>query len=335
MGKAGARPYLLAGEIVALTALLTAILGGLHLYRYLENAKVEFAKRAALSAQVFAESVSATAVMADGPSEVLQRLTRAFVRGDVLYAQVVRGGQVIAEDRVEAAQGLDLAVDKGFPGHLVYRERRLPDGIPYLDVLRPFTGEPPERAREAMSYVRVGISLREVGFGFQREALLTIGVGAGILLLVGLLALGSAALFTRLARLSLPTREALGPEANGQRRWLRVGTLQIDPIGKEVYLDDRKVELSPKEYELIRLLASEPGRVFSNHEILQNVWPKGHTATAKDVKQYIYLLRRKLEPDPKNPQWIVTVKGFGYKLIPPKPLPKLQQSQEQEGEELR
>lgn len=322
MGKAGSRPYLLAGGIVALTALLTAILGGLHLYRYLENAKVEFAKRAALSAQVFAESVSASAAEA----EVLRRLTWAFVRGDVLYAQVVRGGQVVAEDRVEAAQGLSLAVDEGFPGHLVYRERRLSDGTLYLDVLRPFTGELPERARETRSYVRVGISLREVVFGFQREARLTFGVGAGIVLLAGLLALGGAALSSQRAP------EALGPEANGQRHRSRVGILHIDLVGKEVYLDDHRVKLSPKEYELLRTLASEPGRVFSNREILQHVWSKGHTATAKDVKQYIYLLRRKLEPDPKNPQWIVTVKGFGYKLIPPEPPPKLQQAGRREEE---
>jgi len=90
--------------------------------------------------------------------------------------------------------------------------------------------------------------------------------------------------------------------------------LVVDNAGKRVFLNGTEVKLSPKEYELVRLLASEPGRVFSNEEILQAVWTGRHWATAQDVKQYIYFVRKKLEADPENPQFIVTVRGFGYKL---------------------
>jgi len=95
---------------------------------------------------------------------------------------------------------------------------------------------------------------------------------------------------------------------------LKIGPLEIDDQRKEVRLRGERVDLSPKEYELLKLLASEPGRVFSDREILERVWPEGSLASSTDVKRYIHLLRRKVEEDPKHPKLILTVKGFGYKL---------------------
>lgn len=95
---------------------------------------------------------------------------------------------------------------------------------------------------------------------------------------------------------------------------LKVGPLEIDDHRKTVRFHGQAIELSPKEYQLLKLLASEPGRVFSDAEILSKVWPEGSLASPMDVKRYIHLLRRKLEPDPKTPKLILTVKGFGYKL---------------------
>jgi two-component system phosphate regulon response regulator PhoB len=93
-----------------------------------------------------------------------------------------------------------------------------------------------------------------------------------------------------------------------------MGDLVIDDASKQVTMRGQKVELSPKEYELLRLLAREPGRVFSHEEILSQVWTDSHLATAQDVKQYVYFLRQKLEVNPSEPQFILTVRGFGYKL---------------------
>lgn len=95
---------------------------------------------------------------------------------------------------------------------------------------------------------------------------------------------------------------------------LKIGPLEIDDRRKEVRLRGERIELSPKEYELLKLLASEPGRVFSDREILESVWPEGSLASSTDVKRYIHLLRRKVEEAPKQPKLILTVKGFGYKL---------------------
>jgi len=90
--------------------------------------------------------------------------------------------------------------------------------------------------------------------------------------------------------------------------------LTIDDVRKEVRLKDRTVSLSPKEYRLLKLLASSPGRVFTTQEILNELWPDSLYATGQDVQKYVYLLRRKLERDPANPRLVLTSRGFGYRL---------------------
>jgi DNA-binding response OmpR family regulator len=89
--------------------------------------------------------------------------------------------------------------------------------------------------------------------------------------------------------------------------------IRIDDRAKVVTVDAGQVTLTPKEYELLKLLVSEPGRVFTNEEIINCLWGGGR-ATGTDVKQYIYHLRNKIERDPQFPQLIQNVKGFGYKL---------------------
>ncbi len=95
---------------------------------------------------------------------------------------------------------------------------------------------------------------------------------------------------------------------------VRVGDLEIDDSIKQVKVKGRAVSLSPKEYELLKLLASEPGRVFSHQEIIAQVWQNKPFITSSDVTKYIYLLREKIEEEPENPKYILTVRGFGYKL---------------------
>lgn len=90
--------------------------------------------------------------------------------------------------------------------------------------------------------------------------------------------------------------------------------LSIDDVRKEVWVRDKQVSLSPREYGLLKLLASEPGRVFSNEEILAHLWPESTYATSQDVQKYVYLLRKKLEENPAHPKIILTVRGFGYRL---------------------
>jgi len=91
--------------------------------------------------------------------------------------------------------------------------------------------------------------------------------------------------------------------------------VRIDDIRKEVQVGTRTVSLSPKEYQLLKLLATSPGRVFSSDEIRAELWPnEGSYATEQDVQKYVYLLRKKIERNPKSPQVVLTIRGFGYRL---------------------
>lgn len=91
-------------------------------------------------------------------------------------------------------------------------------------------------------------------------------------------------------------------------------SLKIDDVHKVVIFQGKEIALSPKEYALAILLASQPGRVFSRQEILARLWPEGGYATFQDVQKYVYLLRKRLEEDPSHPKLILTVRGFGYRL---------------------
>jgi DNA-binding response OmpR family regulator len=93
------------------------------------------------------------------------------------------------------------------------------------------------------------------------------------------------------------------------------GGIEIDERVKSVTVNGEPINLSPKEFYLLALLASDLGRVYTNEEIIAELWGSDSRATGADVKQSIYQLRSKIERDPHSPQWIQNVKGFGYKLV--------------------
>lgn len=89
---------------------------------------------------------------------------------------------------------------------------------------------------------------------------------------------------------------------------------QIDQRNKCVLLKGHKVDLTPKEFELVELLSTEVDRIFKADEIIKHLWPENKRASKSDLYQYMHLLRKKIEKDPNNPKWIMNIKGFGYKL---------------------
>ncbi|MGB5718926.1 MAG: response regulator transcription factor [Gammaproteobacteria bacterium] len=105
----------------------------------------------------------------------------------------------------------------------------------------------------------------------------------------------------------------LEPVAEPQR--IARGAIEIDERAKTVTIHGEPIALSPKEFYLLALLASDLGRVYTNEEIITELWGSDSRATGADVKQSIYQLRSKIERDPHSPQWIRNVKGFGYKLV--------------------
>lgn len=83
---------------------------------------------------------------------------------------------------------------------------------------------------------------------------------------------------------------------------------------KSLFIRGCRIDLTPKEFELISLLTRDANRVFSADEIIKSLWPENNRAAKSDLYQYMHLLRKKVEKDPDHPEWIITVKGFGYKL---------------------
>ncbi len=104
------------------------------------------------------------------------------------------------------------------------------------------------------------------------------------------------------------------PEKPAQR--LMVGDLEIDPSAHTVSCAGRALDLSPREFDLLLILAAQPEKVVSTEEILAQVWGAEFVGQPQVVYVHIRWLRQKLEADPDHPQRILTVRGVGYKLVP-------------------
>lgn len=103
------------------------------------------------------------------------------------------------------------------------------------------------------------------------------------------------------------------PEKGGQER-LEIGELVIDKRRHEVYVGGNRVDLTPLEFHILEKLASEPGRAWSRNDLLDEIWSTDYEGYQRNVDPHINRLRRKIETDPKNPHYVLTVRGVGYKL---------------------
>ncbi|HEX8141840.1 MAG TPA: response regulator transcription factor [Pyrinomonadaceae bacterium] len=101
--------------------------------------------------------------------------------------------------------------------------------------------------------------------------------------------------------------------ANGSDR-IEVGDLIIDKRRHEVSRGGSRVDLTPLEFQILELLASEPGRAWSRNALLDQVWSTEYEGYQRNIDPHINRLRKKLESDPKNPHYVLTVRGVGYKL---------------------
>ena len=103
-------------------------------------------------------------------------------------------------------------------------------------------------------------------------------------------------------------------ERNGVRRGpLRIGALVVDPASRLVEVGGREVILANKEFELLRMLAAEPSRVFTKEELLREIWGYQSAGRTRTLDSHASRLRRKL--DPERGRFVVNVWGVGYKLV--------------------
>lgn len=93
-------------------------------------------------------------------------------------------------------------------------------------------------------------------------------------------------------------------------------TLRVDELAYIIQIDGRDIPLTHTEYQLLRLLAGAPGKVFSRNEIIQAIWGEEWTGTDTVMIQHFKRLRRKIETDPRQPECIQTIHGMGYRLNP-------------------
>jgi len=99
-----------------------------------------------------------------------------------------------------------------------------------------------------------------------------------------------------------------------QPQGFRCGELDIDLHSHVVTLSGQEVKLTPTEFRLLRCLVENAGRVLSADSILEQVWGPEYTDATGYVRRYIWYLRQKIEPDPADPQYIITERDFGYRF---------------------
>jgi DNA-binding response OmpR family regulator len=104
----------------------------------------------------------------------------------------------------------------------------------------------------------------------------------------------------------------LPPTADNER--IEVGDLVIDKRRHEISRAGTRIDLTPLEFQILELLASEPGRAWSRNALLDQVWSTEYEGYQRNIDPHINRLRKKLEDDPKNPHYVLTVRGVGYKL---------------------
>jgi two-component system KDP operon response regulator KdpE len=116
-----------------------------------------------------------------------------------------------------------------------------------------------------------------------------------------------------LARMRAAIRHQL--QIHGERPIFRVGDLSVDLVRRIVKLGERDVKLSPKEYDLLRIMVQHAGKVLTHRFLLHELWDE--LTDAQYLRVYVRQLRQKIEENPERPRYILTETGIGYRLTAP------------------
>ncbi len=112
------------------------------------------------------------------------------------------------------------------------------------------------------------------------------------------------------ARIRVALRHKL--QEQGERPIFQTGGLSVDLVRRIVKVADKEVKLSPKEYDILRVLVQHAGKVITHQHLLNHVW--GGSTDVQYLRVYVRQLRQKIEPSPDEPQYITTETGVGYRL---------------------
>jgi two-component system KDP operon response regulator KdpE len=113
-----------------------------------------------------------------------------------------------------------------------------------------------------------------------------------------------------LARMRAALRHQL--QVQGERPVFRAGDLSVDLVRRIVKVGEKEIKLSPKEYDLLRVLVQHAGKVLTHRFLLRELWDE--LTDAQYLRVYVRQLRQKIETDPERPQFVLTETGIGYRL---------------------
>jgi two-component system KDP operon response regulator KdpE len=116
-----------------------------------------------------------------------------------------------------------------------------------------------------------------------------------------------------LARIRAALRHQL--QVHGERPVFRVGDLSVDLVRRIVRVGDKEIKLSPKEYDLLRILVQHAGKVLTHRFLLKELWDD--LTDAQYLRVYVRQLRQKIEENPERPHYVLTETGIGYRLRAP------------------
>lgn len=115
-----------------------------------------------------------------------------------------------------------------------------------------------------------------------------------------------------LARIGAHLRKSAIREAGEPE--LKNGSLRMDLVRHEVFLNDRKINFTPKEYALLKFFLLNRGKMLTHRDILGEVWGKAHSQDTQYLRTFIGQIRDKIEEDPAKPSFILTEPGIGYRM---------------------
>jgi DNA-binding response OmpR family regulator len=220
---------------------------------------------------------------------------RAVARG-MEYALKAEGFSVIWAEN--GLKGMDLA--RGQSPHLILLDIRLPD-ITGFEVCRQLRGM-------GLRQPVLMVTARDE----EIDRVLGLEMGADDYIVKPF------SLRELIARVRANLRRAYGDLAGSpEMKRIAFGNIEFDLDLLQVHRAGKMVLLTPTELRLLRLLAGSPGQVFSREQVIDSLWGYENDAGSdRTVDVHVRHLREKLEDDPANPRWIVTVRGFGYKFQP-------------------
>lgn len=203
-------------------------------------------------------------------------------------------------------EGYRVSVAKDGPGALAMADKENPD-LMVLDVMLP-----------GMDGMEVCRRLRQNHRYRDLPVIMLTAKGEEIDKVLGL-ELGADDYMTKpfsprelLARIKARLRRSKPGEEDHMQ--IAYGDLRIDLNRFQVWVREENIELTPKEFELLRMLASQPGRVYTRDELLGRVWSYEYVGDTRTVDVHIRHLRQKIEKDPSEPEYIETLRGIGYRF---------------------